>query len=600
MEYDKIDILLFDNSKNVIEEKYIQKPKSFQDLKDFINKHFIKLPKKYNIVFQSNNNIIKINNNEDYQLVKDIIYIYGFDDMDDMYKSVFEINYNQLPEDKKEILDDKCSCSICSEIIKNENPYFCYTCQKLYHHKCLESWDKKRDINEILKCPNCREEMSLDKWKEKLDFEENRESVGRIMNIFNELKNDNNKKNLIIEQCNYFTEKISNLLNLILININKIHSLIQPKINERLLSLINNFSKSNINNNQFIDDISSVILEEFKLIENVINEKNQYIELINKKINENRIIDEKKNNNENYEKEIVNKYTKSNENIIEKKNGYIDDCNEKNNNEINLIYLSEKNEIANIFGNKFVENNKANIELIINGIKSILISQSNLKKGENYIQLIIKNKITDLSFMFEHCSALKSITGLKYLDTKDINNFCNFFSGCSSLTDITPLQNWNVANCNNFQYMFSGCQSLTDITPLQNWNVSNGKYFQSMFYDCSSLINIKPLKNWDVSNGLEFSFMFNDCISLTNLSALEKWDVSKCNNLQYMFCGCISLSDINGLKDWNVEKCKNFSYMFYGCSSLSDIKPLEKWNVSKCNDFSKMFYGCDHYLILNH
>ena len=77
----------------------------------------------------------------------------------------------------------------------------------------------------------------------------------------------------------------------------------------------------------------------------------------------------------------------NNNTISNKKNNNI----KKNikNNIINLIYEKNLNEIDeddedncnNIFGLKFVENNKNNIQLIINGKKSELISKYNLKEG---------------------------------------------------------------------------------------------------------------------------------------------------------------------------------------------------------------------------
>ena len=105
-------------------------------------------------------------------------------------------------------------------------------------------------------------------------------------------------------------------------------------------------------------------------------------------------------------------------------------------NEINLIYYAKKDGINNIFGKKFVENNKNNIELIINGERNKLVKEYKLKRSENNIQIIIKKKITNLEDMFEFCSSLKNIDELKYLDTREIKNFSGMFSACSSLTDI--------------------------------------------------------------------------------------------------------------------------------------------------------------------
>ena len=55
--------------------------------------------------------------------------------------------------------------------------------------------------------------------------------------------------------------------------------------------------------------------------------------------------------------------------------------------------------------------------------------------------------------MFYECKSLKNIDELKYLDTKEINNFSYMSYKCSSLTDIKPLQNWNVSNKNYLQYI---------------------------------------------------------------------------------------------------------------------------------------------------
>ncbi len=59
----------------------------------------------------------------------------------------------------------------------------------------------------------------------------------------------------------------------------------------------------------------------------------------------------------------------------------------------------------------------------MNGQKSDLIEQYNLKKGENNIKLIIKNKLVNLSYMFYGCKTLKNNDELKYLNTFYCTNF---------------------------------------------------------------------------------------------------------------------------------------------------------------------------------
>ena len=131
-------------------------------------------------------------------------------------------------------------------------------------------------------------------------------------------------------------------------------------------------------------------------------------------------------------KEKIKVKNKENKNIIK----YINNIEHRN--KINLIY--EKKEeykyMERIFGSTFVKNNKDNIKLIINGRESKLIEEYNLKKGENNIQLIILNKLTNLEGMFQGSCSLKNFEELKYLNIKEINNFSRMFNNCKSLIDI--------------------------------------------------------------------------------------------------------------------------------------------------------------------
>ena len=169
---------------------------------------------------------------------------------------------------------------------------------------------------------------------------------------------------------------------------------------------------------------------------------------------------------------------------------------DKYRNEINLIYNTGEEEECRIFGDEFVEKNNNNIELNINGNKSKLISKYRLKKGNNNIKMIIKNKIKDLSYMFSGCSNLQNIEELQYLNIKYFTNFSNMFLGCSSLNDIKALEKWNVSNGTIFSYMFFGCKFLNNIEPLEKWDVSNGINFSCMFGGCS-LNDIKELEKWN-------------------------------------------------------------------------------------------------------
>ena len=475
-------------------------------------------------------------------------------------QSVFEKNYKELSEEKKELIIEKYTCSICLEIIKYENPYLCYECQKIFHHSCLKNWDaRQKEQRKPLTCPNCRNKMPLNDWKVLLNYDENRAKDAEILNQIGKTFNPGE-----------FTRKSINLFKLVLSKFNHIHPLIEPQKNYKLNNLLEELESNLVNPS--IEEISTVINEEMDLLE-------EYI------------LNIKKGNKK--------------EDIIYK-------------NEINLKYKTYEEGVHKIFGNEFVENHESDIALIINGKQSPLINEYYLKKGENNVTICIKKKLFDLSNMFSFCYTLNNIDELKYLNTEDVRNFSSMFY-CCNIININALENWDVSKSENFSFFLGGCEYISNINALKNWNVSKCTNFSQMFYCCKNLSNIKALENWNVSNGSDFSNMFERCQKLDDIKPLEKWDVSKCTNFGYMFAECYKLFKVVPIKNWNVSNATCFKYMFFndlnlfikplenwdisnardleglfaGLVDLTDLTPVKNWNVSKCQNFSKLFYGCD-------
>ena len=153
-------------------------------------------------IFDNKNNEIKINNESKFNLLDNILFIREKEENNfELEQSIFEINYNKLSESRQEILDEKYSCILCSIIIKNENPFLCYKCQKIFHEKCLKDWDKKcKSQNKKLICPNCRNELSIENWNKKINYEDNRKEDGNLMNKYNKLKDKIIKQNELIQK----------------------------------------------------------------------------------------------------------------------------------------------------------------------------------------------------------------------------------------------------------------------------------------------------------------------------------------------------------------------------------------------------------------
>ena len=553
----KIDIYLLDKTNNLIEEINIIKPKTYEILNITLKNNLKNLPEFFTLFYPSaDNREIEIHNDEEYQLLKDTLFIRQIEKQD-LGKSIFDIAYNKLDESKRDILDEKYNCYICQENIKHENPLFCYICQKIFHYKCLEDWSKQRlKYNETLKCPYCNKELPLEQWKQKLYFEENRKKDAELIN---QLKRDNIIKNEIFENFKEYKIKTYKLLNNIIIKINKLNLNINNNIgnNNDIKEFMEDVSYDNIDLQ--IDNVSQIIFDQFKKLEENINNKNN-VEIINNDIKDrNKDIINRKiiHNNEIKieENEINLDNDNSNEFELLKNDKFeINDINiniGKNRNAIELVYYTKLGGFANIFGSEFVNNNKDNIKLIFNKGKPIsLVDKFFLKKGENRIKLLIEKELTDLSYMFYDCSALKNIHDLKYLNTSKVTNFSKLFYVCSSLADINSIRYWDVSKGKNFSYLFTGCTSLINLSPLETWNVENGVNFSYMFCRCLNLMNINPLKKWNVSKGKNFSNMFSGCFLLSELSPLANWDIKSGNNFSGMFSQCKSLTDLDDLENW--------------------------------------------------
>ena len=368
-----INVYLLDNSNFVKEEINIIKPKSYHELSNQIKQKLKNIPENYETFILYKNNEIKINNEENYNIIDDIIFLREID-KNVLEQSLFDINYNLLSESNQQKLDEKYDCILCSIIIKNENPYLCYKCQNIFHEKCLKDWNNKCKLqNKNLFCPNCRNELPIENWNKKLDHENSRKDSSILINKINELKLNNEIKNEkikelknnnliqfeMIKKYEKYFKKTSKIFKDILTKINSMYESFELKTNQKLEDLINEYQLLNteiININ--IEDIFKVIDEELDNLKNYIinnkidrdginldkniNKENDFM-IKNKNLNkDNTIIKNDFNRlsqNIRYDMKINNEF--DNNNILENKSK-----------DPNDIYF----DIENIFKNKKIEN----------------------------------------------------------------------------------------------------------------------------------------------------------------------------------------------------------------------------------------------------
>ena len=193
--------------------------------------------------------------------------------------------------------------------------------------------------------------------------------------------------------------------------------------------------------------------------------------------------------------------------------------------------------------------------------------------------------VTDMSFMFHGCSALKSLD-LTNFNTAKVTNMDNMFYRCSTLTSL-DLKNFNTAEVTNMYHMFYGCSALESLN-LTNFNTANVTDMNHMFYDCSALESL-VITNFNTAKVVNMGNMFYGCSALTSLD-LTNFNTAKVTDMSFMFYGCSALKSLD-LTNFNTAKVVNMYMMFNGCSALESLD-LTNFNTAKVTYMNNMFEGC--------
>ena len=258
--------------------------------------------------------------------------------------------------------------------------------------------------------------------------------------------------------------------------------------------------------------------------------------------------------------------------------------------------------IAIVYDEQPVEDMCVNLGIETTAIKNIVFDESfktyaptslrgffiNCKTLETISGLKYLNtaNVTDMSFMFHGCSALKSLD-LTNFNTAKVTNMDNMFYRCSTLTSL-DLKNFNTAEVTNMYHMFYGCSALESLN-LTNFNTANVTDMNHMFYDCSALESL-VITNFNTENVTNMSFIFGGCSALESLN-LTNFNTANVTDMSFMFHGCSALKSLD-LTNFNTAKVVYMDNMFYGCSALTTIYASDKFDTDNVRNSLDMFTGC--------
>ena len=231
--------------------------------------------------------------------------------------------------------------------------------------------------------------------------------------------------------------------------------------------------------------------------------------------------------------------------------------------------------IAIVYDEQPVEDMCVNLGIETTAIKNIVFDES----FNTYAP-------TSLSGFFGGCETLETISGLEYLNTANVTDMSFMFHGCSALKSL-DLTNFNTAKVTNMDNMFYRCSTLTSLD-LKNFNTAEVTNMYHMFYGCSALKSL-DLTNFNTANVTDMNHMFYDCSALESL-VITNFNTAKVVNMGNMFYGCSALTSLD-LTNFNTAKVTDMSWMFYGCSALKSLD-LTNFNTAKVTYMNNMFEGC--------
>lgn len=479
-------------------------------------------------------------------------------------------------------------CKQCS--ITHDKTHKIKNIDKLYSHCIIHNKPYKLYCfeHEVNYCFDCINEHIKCQKKENI-IKINEEDVKRLLKIIKKdktLLNDRLKE--IIKELNLYIEGLNNIYSLYetiintFLNINSNYYVIQ-----NVKELLDNYTNDKIAFKMY-EKINSKFSQIMKIIDNSITIK---LDIKDTKENMYYLCD-KTNNKENINFYLLNK--NNCEVLIDGENTELKKYHKFNKPGLHTVQLLLKEKITSMEYMFYNCKNITNIDLnnlnasLITNIHSAFEKCAELDKIAGLNKLFSYGKIKNISCLFSNCSKMKYLD-ISNLNTKNITNMKGLFNKCDNLVAINGLEKLNTTNAKDMSYMFSGCSKLKEID-ISTFNTINLSNMSCMFKDCTELLEINGLPNIKTDNIQDISGLFENCQKLQKIN-LTNFSTNNVTNMKNLFKNCLNLYEIVGLNDFITTKVTDMSNMFSFCPKLKTLD-LSSFNTYKVENMFSMFRAC--------
>ena len=250
-----------------------------------------------------------------------------------------------------------------------------------------------------------------------------------------------------------------------------------------------------------------------------------------------------------------------------------------------LIYFPNLLSMKDMFGNC---GNLKLLDLTMDApqLKDMSNMLSNCQNLESVYLYFYNSKPENLSGLFSNCINLRSISGR--IDGSNATTMTSMYNGCRSIKHL----DMSISSTNKVQdmsYMFNGCSNLVSISDIDVLNTNQVRYMTSMFQDFGSITGL--VLTFDTRNVVSFSDMFKGCSKLESLTFNgDYFNMSKAS-CYGMFDGCTSLKNIVGSITGIHVSIDLSSCPLTRISAMVFINGLDTITTSQIITFSQVTYN---------
>ena len=229
-----------------------------------------------------------------------------------------------------------------------------------------------------------------------------------------------------------------------------------------------------------------------------------------------------------------------------------------------------------------IDNNIDSLAYMFNGINDMILIK--------FTNKFDSQKITNMEYMFDWCSSLKSID-LSNLNTENVLSMESMFREYN--LESLNLSNFNTKNVENMGGMFSQCTNLISLD-ISSFNTQNVIYLNSMFSYCEKITSLN-LSNFNLGKAIYINDMFNSCFNLRTIDLF--YNTHNIQNMDLLFYCCTNLLSVD-LSGFNLQNVWGMNQMFSFCNKITSIN-LSNININQEIYIEHMFQECNNLQFLD-